>query len=190
VVLAQTLFKHFDSNTHPALDLPRLWNHCWETAGLAQAYCREQGLPRATGDEAFLAGLLHETGRLILIDNFPDQFQAACDAACRAESPLTPCLRQAFQATPAQIGAYLLDLWGMPDNVVAAVSFLDQPEKEGATGFSLASALYIADHIATRKCPPDPCPPPDWNGAYVRSLGCADDLKFWERDEHSQLGNR
>ena len=183
VSLGQTLFKHFDAKTHPALDLPRLWNHCWETAALAQAFCREQGLPRAVREEAFLAGLLHETGRLILIDNFPDKFQEVCDAAVRANVPLGPRLREAFQASPAQAGGYLLDLWGMPENVAAAVSLLDAPEDEGATQFSLAAALYIGDHVATLKYPPDPCPPMEWKAAYVRSLGCAEDLKFWLRDE-------
>jgi HD-like signal output (HDOD) protein len=182
VVLAQTLFKHFQSSPKAALSLPRVWSHCWETAALAQGYGREQGLPRAACEEAFLAGLLHETGRLILIDNFPDQFQEACDAACEANSPLTPHLREVFKATPSQIAAYLLDLWGMPDNVVAALSHLDHPEKEGASGFSITTALFIADHISTLKCPPDPCPPPEWDAAYLRSLGCADDLKSWERE--------
>ncbi len=183
VVLAQTLFKHFQSTSHPALTLPKVWNHCWKTAALAQCYGQEQGLAHAACERAFLAGLLHETGRLILIDNFPDQYQAACDAARQANSPLAPQLREVFHTTPAQIGAYLLDLWGIPETVVAAVSFLDQPEGEGVSEFSLASALYIADAVASRSYPPDPCPPADFNAAYLRSLGCPEDLKSWERTD-------
>ncbi len=183
VVLAQTLFKHFQSCTHPALSLPAIWSHCWETAALAQVYCREQGLPRATQEEAFLAGLLHETGRLILIDNFPGQFQAACEAALQSHSPIAPRLLEAFKASPSALAAFLLDLWGMPDNVVAALSSLDNPEADGATEFSMTSALFVADQIATRKYPADPCQPLEWNSAYLRSIHCPEDAKSWERDE-------
>jgi HD-like signal output (HDOD) protein len=181
VVLAQTLFKHFQTKPPSSVNLADIWTHCWETAALAQAYCREENLPAAAQEEAFLAGLLHETGRLILIDNFPNEFQAACETACQTNSPLVPCLRAVFKATPSQIAAYLLDLWGMPDNVVTALSYLDHPEKEGAAEFSITAALFIADQIASRNSPPDSCPPPEWNGAYLRALGCPEDPKFWER---------
>jgi HD-like signal output (HDOD) protein/CheY-like chemotaxis protein len=181
VVLSQTLFKHYHAHVHPEFSLPQVWNHCWDTAALAQCYCREYQLPRQTREEAFLAGLLHETGRLILIANFPDQYQAACHAARQAHSPLGPRLREVFPAAPCEIAAFLLDLWGMPDSVVAAVSMLDHPEREKAAGFTAVSALYIADQIASRATPPDPFLPEEWNPAYPRSLGCPEDLQQWVR---------
>ncbi len=181
VVLSQTLFKHYNANAHPEFCMQRVWSHCWETAALAQCYCREQGLPRQVREESFLAGLLHETGRLILIDNFPAEYQAACDAARQARSPLGPHLRAVFQAAPCEIAAYLLDLWGMPDSVVAAISLLEHPEQEKATAFTANSALFIADHVGSRQVPPDPFSPEEWNASYLRSIGCAEDLQQWTR---------
>jgi len=181
VVLSQTLFKHYEAHCHLEFSLPRIWSHCWETAALAQCYCRENDLPRQAREEAFLAGLLHETGRLILVDNFPEQFQAACDAARRDKSPLAPCVAEAFGAAPSRIAAYLLDLWGLPQGAVTAVSLLDQPEEEMAAAFTTASALYIADQVACMETPPDAFPPAEWNAAYLRSIGCPDDLKYWSR---------
>jgi HD-like signal output (HDOD) protein len=181
VVLSQTLFKHYHAHSHPEFSLPQVWSHCWETAVLAQCYCREQGLPRQAQEDAFLAGLLHETGRLILIGNFSVQYQTACDAARQAHSPLGPHLREVFQTAPCEIAAYLLDLWGMPDNVVAAVSLLEHPEKEKAAGFTISSALYIADQVGSRETPPHLFPPEEWNAAYLRSLGCVEDLQQWTR---------
>jgi HD-like signal output (HDOD) protein/CheY-like chemotaxis protein len=186
VVLSQSLFKHYRANAHPEFSMERVWSHCWRTAALAQAYCRERQLPRAAQDEVFLAGLLHETGRLILIDNFPDQFQQACDAAHRDGSPLGPRLREVFHAAPAEIAAYLLDLWGMPDSVVSAVSLLDNPRAAGSEAFSPAAALYIADQVASRDTPPDSFPPDEWNAAYLRSIHCPDDLDQWARQEEGR----
>ena len=185
VVLSQSLFKHYRAKGHREFSLDRVWSHCWETAAMAQCYCSEQGLPRPAREEAFLAGLLHETGRLILVDNFPDQFQAACDAARRANSPLAPQLAERLGAAPSQIAAYLLDLWGLPPSVVAAVSLLGHPEEEEAAAFTMASALYIADQVASRATPPDPFAAPEWNAAYLRSIGCPDELKHWSRSEEA-----
>jgi HD-like signal output (HDOD) protein/CheY-like chemotaxis protein len=181
VVLSQTLFKHFQASSHPEFCLSQVWNHCWDTAALAQCYCREYQLPRQTRDEAFLAGLLHETGRLILMANFPGEYQTACAAARVAQSPLAPRLREIFPAAPCEIAAFLLDLWGMPDSVVAAVSMLEHPERENAAGFSAVSALYIADQIASRGSPPDPFLAEEWNSAYLRSLGCPETFQQWVR---------
>jgi HD-like signal output (HDOD) protein/CheY-like chemotaxis protein len=181
VVLSQSLFKHYHTSSHPEFSLAQVWNHCWDTAALAQCYCREYKLPRQAREEVFLAGLLHETGRLILMANYPDEFQAACDAARKAKSPLGPRLREVFPASPCEIAAFLLDLWGMPDSVVAAVSMLEHPEKEKATEFTAVSALYFADQTASRATPPDPFPSEEWNPAYPHSIGCPEDLKEWVR---------
>jgi HD-like signal output (HDOD) protein len=91
-------------------------------------------------------------------------------------------LREVFPAAPCEIAAFLLDLWGMPDSVVAAVSMLEHPEREKAVGFTAVSALYFADQIASRATPPDPFPQEEWNADYARSLGCPEDLQYWVRN--------
>jgi len=74
-------------------------------------------------------------------------------------------------------------LWGMPSNVVAAVSLLDRPQDEKASKFTLASALYIADQVASRKSSPDAFPPAEWDAEYVRSVGGDGDIGAWQRNE-------
>jgi HD-like signal output (HDOD) protein len=181
VVLSQSLFKHYKATRHQELDLSKVWNHSWETAALAQRYCREKALPRSDGDEAFLAGLLHETGRLILVDNFPTEYQSACEAARKDNLSLTDALIKTFGTTPSQIAAFLLDLWGMPPSAVQAVSELDRAARQTATDFSMASALYIADQMATRNSPPDQFLAAEWDADYVRSIGCAPEVEAWDR---------
>src|ERR1700683_2942779 len=99
-------------------------------------------LPRKAGEEAFLAGLLHETGRFILVDNFPKQFQSACQNARQMASPLAPRMREAFLTSPTQITAYVLELWGMPPSVIDAIAAQDLTEGDQAGKFTLGAALY------------------------------------------------
>lgn len=181
IVLAQTLFKHYTNLKDPEVDPRRVWSHCWSVAQLAQQFCRQKQLSTAQGEEAFLAGLLHEVGRLILVDSFPEQFRAACHAARTTQSPLTPHLVENFKTTPSRIGAYLLELWDMPADVIRAVSLLDHPEQEQAGGFSVTAALYIADQIASRKSPADSFAVPEWNTAYLQTVGCIEDVAAWAK---------
>jgi HD-like signal output (HDOD) protein len=181
IVLSQSLFRHYETLKRPDLDLPRVWTHSWETARLAQHLCREMRLPAKSGEEAFLAGLMHEIGRFLIIDNFPDPFKAACDAARKTGSPLAARLREALQASPSQVGAYVLELWGMPGAVVDAVGALDNPQEDPANRFALRAALYIADHIAHGKFPPDSFPPEEWKTDYLKAIGCEDQIPVWEQ---------
>jgi HD-like signal output (HDOD) protein len=127
-----------------------------------------------------LSHTLHEIGRFILVDNFPDPFKAACDRARQTRSPLTAGLREAFEASPSQVGAYVLELWGLPELVIGAVAALDNPEKDQVNGFTISSALYVADHIASGKFPADSFPVEGWKPAYLKSIGCEDQIPAWE----------
>ena len=181
IVLSQSVFRNYESLKHREIDLRRVKGHCWETACLAQHLCREKKLPKKTGEEAFLAGLLHEVGRFMLADNFPEQFGAACDEARQSKIPLAVCLRRVFQATSSQMSAYVLDLWGCPGPVIHSILFQDNPEKDQTPGFSMTSALYAADHLASRKSPPDSFALEEWNTSYLQAIGCAEDIPTWEK---------
>jgi HD-like signal output (HDOD) protein len=181
IVLSQSLFKHYEKLRGPELDIPKMWTHSWETARLAQHICRERRMGSEAGEEAFLAGLLHEIGRFLIIDNFPDQFKAACDFARKNRASLVAGLRETLQATPFQVGAYVLELWGLPEAVVGAIGNLDNPSQDQSKEFSVRSALYIADHVAHGKFPPDPFRAEDWNMDYLKSVGVKDELREWEQ---------
>jgi HD-like signal output (HDOD) protein len=180
VVLSQSMFRHYESLRHQDIDLARVWAHCWETAGLAQRLCREKRLPHKTCEEAFLAGLLHEVGRFVILDNFPNHFQRACDCSRQTHASLAASLREVLQVTPAQMSAYVLELWGLPSIVINSISLMDTPEQDAASGFSMTSALYIADHLASKTHAPDSFDLENWNAAYLQSIGCEGDIAVWE----------
>ncbi len=181
VVLAQSLFHHYESVSAAAMDWRKVWSHCWHTAYLTQHVCREMKFTRIAGEEAFLAGLLHETGRFVLADNYPERFRAACQGAEKMASPLVPRLREVFRASPYQVAAYILELWGMPANAIGAIAAQDAPAADQANGFTLASVLYVADGIASRQAPPDAFALEEWDSAYLEAVGCLESIPEWEK---------
>jgi HD-like signal output (HDOD) protein/CheY-like chemotaxis protein len=181
ILLSQSVFKQFEGLPQKHIDLPRIWTHSWETGCAAQRLCREKKLGRQTAEEAFLAGLLHEVGRFILIDNFPDRYVSAFQAAHQSQSPLAVRLRETFQAAPCQLAAYILELWGLPEPVVHGISHMETPEENKEPGFNMTSALYIADRLTAVKFPIDSLPVEPWRTDYLHSIGCAEDVPVWEK---------
>ncbi len=180
VVLAQSLFRHYEALGNYEINLQQVWSHSWQTGSLAQQICREMGFPRKACDEAFLAGLLHETGRFILVDNFPKQFQAACEGARKMGTPLAPRIQETFETNPSQITAYILELWGMPSDVIDAIASQAAISAKDAKEFTLASALYVANGISMRQTPPDAFLPDEWDNEYLKAVGCEGKIKEWE----------
>jgi HD-like signal output (HDOD) protein len=189
IVLSQAIFKHYATLKHPEFDLGKLWAHSWDVAQYARYCCRDKKLPPALAEQAFLAGLLHEVGRLILVESFPEQFQAACATARSKGVSLCLCLRETFKATPAQVSGYLLDLWGMPGEVIAAVSKHDCPENAAGQEFELTTALYVGDYLASKKAPADAFALPELNTQYLKATGCLDELPEWEQLQLAPAAN-
>jgi HD-like signal output (HDOD) protein len=181
VVLSQELFKHYSGLKHTEIEIPRLWSHSWDVAELAQYIGLQTSGTRSLSEAAFLAGLLHEVGIVILIDNFPQPFQTACGAARKNRSPLTPELLRTFSAAAPQVGAYLLELWGLPANVISAVAYHEHPEQDGAAEFPLSAVLYTADQICLRKSPPHPFAVPEWNVDYLKGIGWWERVPAWQK---------
>jgi putative nucleotidyltransferase with HDIG domain len=72
-------------------------------------------------ENAFTAGLLHDIGKLVLASEHPDKLEALLAEAHATGRPLHEIEREQNGTTHAEIGAYLLGLWGLPYAVVEAV---------------------------------------------------------------------
>jgi HD-like signal output (HDOD) protein/ActR/RegA family two-component response regulator len=122
------------------VDPERLQTHAQCTA----AACKALAGGRASPDDAWLAGLLHDIGYWIMVQECPQDLASAL-ALARAENlPLLECERRITGATHAEIGAYLLGLWGLPYAIVEAVALHHTPKAVTPHGFDLVGALAVS----------------------------------------------
>lgn len=112
--------------------------HGYEVAGLARYLA-----PAKMKDDAFCAGLLHECGQLAFARCRPELFGAHIDLRVETRRSLCDLEREAFGATHAQAGGYLLSLWGFPAEVVEAVSLHEVDEAPG----ELARVVQVAHRV-------------------------------------------
>jgi HD-like signal output (HDOD) protein len=113
-------------------------------AQCAAAACKALAGGRATPDDAWLAGLLHDIGYWILIQECPKELAAALKLSRDEGLSLVDCERQITSATHAEIGAYLLGLWGLPYAIVEDVALHHAPATVTPHGYDLVGALAVS----------------------------------------------
>jgi HD-like signal output (HDOD) protein len=155
LVLSIQVFSQFDQDQLPGFSPTSLWSHSMRVGALAKRITQAQGQGQQMAEEAFTAGLLHDAGKLVLAANLPQAYSQML-----AQAPAEPregfqlfCLppdeaeRQVFGATHAEIGAYLLGLWGLPDPIVEAVAFHHNPRQCLGQAFSPLTAVHVANAL-------------------------------------------
>ena len=101
-----------------------------------------------TREVTVLAALLHDVGRLVLASKMPDQFCAVI--ALTAERGCEPfqAEEEILGTSHAEIGAYLLGLWGFPNLAVEAIAHHHHPDRIPHSGFDSSITLYVAGLLA------------------------------------------
>ena len=139
---------------HPGKKAPpaQLWDHSLRTGLIARRICRAQGFSLHSGDRAFLAGLLHDVGRVVIDANAPEERAEVNEFAERFGLPIAEAEKRHFGATQAEVGGYLLALWGIDDEVVRIVQHQENLSKFDGGDTRALAALHVA-HFAEMNNP-------------------------------------
>jgi HD-like signal output (HDOD) protein len=151
LVLSLQVFSQFKAPNLTGFSLDSLANHGWTTAVLAQRIARLETRDPKILDQCFLAGLMHEIGRIVLADGLPEQYAKVWKEAREKHLPLWEVEKAEFGASHADVGAYLLGLWGLPNPIVEAVALQHIPSLCVAPGFSPLTAVHVASAFAHEK---------------------------------------
>lgn len=126
------------------------WRHSLATAILAKQIADQ--IPRVSTDVAFIAGLLHDVGKVLLDEFSAPDFEAAVHKGIQDHIPLKDAEQETLQTTHVEVATQALRAWKFPDEVVSAVRFHHGTGLESA-GLSaedkaLCQAVYAANSIA------------------------------------------
>jgi len=151
LVLSVRVFSQFDINGQRGFSVDALMNHSVATGALARMVAKTETRDRTFIDEAFMAGMLHDAGKLVLAHNLPAEYGKAMALAREKEFPLWCGEREIFGASHADVGAYLLALWGMPEAIVEAAAYHHNPLNCDNQAFSALTAVHVADVLEHRE---------------------------------------
>ncbi|WP_153161230.1 HDOD domain-containing protein [Zoogloea sp. 1C4] len=121
----------------------RFWRHVLGTAVAAQALARPL---RRKPESLFIAGLLHDIGRLVMLSANPEGFARVIQIATERDCHLVDVEAEIFGCDHTAVGAAIAQHWNFPAEIVEALAFHHNPAQT-APG-SLAAIIHYADGIA------------------------------------------
>ena len=153
LILSAHVFAELGAAKKAGLSLERLQRHSQGVALLARQMIIDVGGDAVSRDLAYLAGLLHDTGYLVLGCHQPSLLGDLVKAARAADAPITALEQDHLGATHGAVGAYLLGLWGLPDPAVEAVAYHHDEARAVEAGFGVLAATYLAEQIMEGAAP-------------------------------------
>ena len=146
IAVCSAVYQAFNSRKgDKAFNLKVFWWHSLKCALLARIFAKE--VAYGSPDEAFVAGLLHDIGKLVLWVNFSEKYTALIKKYVNRPEMLTAAESQ-LGATHSQIGAWLLDRWKFQSFVADSALYHHEPLERVAHALPLVQIVYTADKLA------------------------------------------
>lgn len=96
-----------------------------------------------------ISALLHDIGILILASKLPEQFCSVIALTKERGCKAFEAEEELLGTSHAEIGAYLLGLWGLPHLAIEAIAHHHRPTRIPHSSFDVPMALYVADLLAS-----------------------------------------
>ncbi len=157
-----------------------LLEHAQQVAALAVAIVQEETQSDALSEKTYLAGLLHDVGVFALFERYPQYYARILELAVERKSPFWQEEFSVIETTHALVGAYLLGLWGLDDEIVRTVAHHHQPSRSDDTEFTMLTAVHVADALCRDGCT-GLLRQQSWlDDVYLERLGLTHRVPVWE----------
>lgn len=175
ILIAATLLEQFTKSRHGQSTAAHVMNHGRKVAAAARSVAQCEGISRMLAEECFVAGLLHDIGKIILASHAPEVAQEGPMKARDFDEE-----RTLFGATHTEVGSYLLGLWGLPPAAIEAAQFHHTPRQAEARGLSSTLVVHVADALVPREPGEGDGPSAPLDLEYLTELGLAERLPMWQ----------
>jgi len=135
---------------YPTHLLDRLWDHSTEIAELAAAIGRQLNYPDSVIEVAYIGGLLHDVGRIILEGRNPDAYQALQKFCAQKQSAAAAVEGLIAGVNHTRIGARMAEHWNLPERLVQAIRYSRAPLSAPKAARECAQLIYLAHPVARR----------------------------------------
>jgi HD-like signal output (HDOD) protein/CheY-like chemotaxis protein len=181
LVLWAHVFSADSSPPVPGFSLDTLSVHSMSVGRLARDIVAMERGNAKMRETAMTAGLLHDLGKLVIAVNYPDLMTETIALAQRDNLAFDVAERQIFGTDHAEVGAYLLGLWGLPLELVEVVGFHHRPSLCASETFSALTAVHVAD-VLQRESEPLHAVPAELDEDYLATLQLSGRVAEWRNE--------
>lgn len=183
LALAVGVFSQFESKKLGGISLDVLWHHSTRTAATSKSIASMETRDRRIIEDAAAAGLLHDVGKLVLASNYPDRYETVGRLSYLKQIEWIIEERNVFGFDHAEVGRYLMALWGLPAPIVDAVGFHHYPTKSEQSNFTALTAVHAANHLVqTRRQTRGGVAPPQIDHLYLAKTCNPNSLERWREE--------
>lgn len=145
LVISESVFQTFNSFPHSgSTDLRAFWKSSLTTAVIARDIAKNLEYPHV--EEAYLAGLLHNVGRLALLATAPKEY--AFNFTARDDEDLCAVEQRTLQITHAEAGAWLIERWNLDSFLADSVLYHHEPVSRLESAHPLIRIVRLAHVLA------------------------------------------
>ncbi|MCD6307931.1 MAG: HDOD domain-containing protein, partial [Candidatus Latescibacteria bacterium] len=149
VVTTVSMAHYFSqSENGDGIDRRGLWLHSVGTAKAAQFIAEGTGSERP--DVAYLVGLLHDIGKILLVLTFPSHYSRVIGYALENKIRILFAERKILNIDHTMIGKLLCDMWSLPDEISTAILYHHDPMEVPKGSQRLARITEFADFMCRK----------------------------------------
>lgn len=153
LVFVAQVFSGYQDQSHLTPFLDKLWKHSMNVCSLSRSIAKSIRRDSFFQDVAFKSGLFHDFGKLILLTKLPHLFVEILNRIKEKNMDFWKAELEIIGTSHAEIGAYLLGLWGFTDSIVEAVAYHHRPNISNSENIDSITSVHIANALEYEESP-------------------------------------
>ncbi|WP_321402394.1 response regulator [Maridesulfovibrio sp.] len=144
LILGVHLLQELDTDILGPYSIEKLWEHCLQTGYCAKKICKQMNESDKIATICFVSGILHDIGKFVFITEMNKKYREVLEGVREFGGPVIDVEKKILGVSHAEVGAYLLGLWGFSEEIVNTVYYHHSLENCG-DGFQPIYAVHAAD---------------------------------------------
>ena len=144
LLVATSLAQVFKGITNEKINMESFWKHSVACAICSRNIAVKYREPNT--EEFFLAGLIHDLGRLVMLCNLPEKTEEAQNMALEQRVPITKAEEKVLSFNHADLSSRILQEWKLPENLQEMVARHHNPLPSSAH-FKSTLIVHVSDVI-------------------------------------------
>ncbi len=154
LVLLVHVFTELKSTDLESFSLRTLWDHSLSVGVMSREIALEQGIDEQAAEDAFIAGLFHDIGKLVLAANLPEEYRKVIVETRKRKTLFTEIEAELLGATHGEVGGYLLGIWGFAPTIIEACAYHHTPTRSHDMSFGPLTTVHVANVLDLETRPP------------------------------------
>jgi HD-like signal output (HDOD) protein len=177
LTLASGIFSKYEST--PTFSIEQFAMRSVRVGSLARQMATGSNAGKHTSEKVFISGMLCNIGLLTLNTTISDRYNTIRAQAAQTGESIMTVEKRILGASHADLGAYIMGLWGFDDDIIEALAFHHHPN-EAPSSVNLQPLVFV--HVADALVPANRGNPEPGiiDTDYLSKLGLLKNLSEWQ----------